>query len=1166
MLGWGLFPENHTDKIMASSPAAFSLDYREIFEFSPSPCLLIGPDLTIIAANKAYREATLTDKKNIAGCNLFEVFPANPASPDDQGVERLRASLDRVLATKKPDTMPLQKYDIPTGQGSFEERHWSPVNVPVLNQDGEVLCIIHRAEDVSDLVKSVPTTSIDSRAQELAVELFRRSRELNVANQNLLEANATLQALDQAKTDFFNDVSHELRTPLTLLLWSLDQLEKNKGQRHDSEVKALSTATRNAKRMLRLVNTLLEFARADAGRVKATYQPTDLASLTRELASQFRTAVEQSGLRFTLRCEPLPQPVFVDREMWEKIVLNLLSNAFKFTAHGEISVTLEEANGRAQLTVTDTGAGVPPDDLPLIFDRFFRSKEPRVRGEEGSGIGLALVKELVRFHAGDVRAESVKGQGTSIIVSLPFGRAHLPTKAVIEEMDGPPLKEVRNYVEEVRNWGIRDTVRQGSTADVASSGTQDGIPRARVLVVDDSAELGNYIARLLGERFQTETVTEGARALAAIYQNPPDVLVTDLLMAGLGGLDLVRAVRTDPVVSTLPIIIVSGKADDEVRTSALEAGADDFLVKPFNARELLARVTLLVEHSERNRHERKLRAEAEAARARMRMVLESVSEAFIAVDRSWHITYANGKAGAWLAAASEELLNKPLSQFFAYDLMEGLRTGLQEAMGKRTAAHLEYFRANRWWNIGIFPSPEGVVILASDITERKEAEERMLHLAHHDALTGLHNRRSMFEIGHLLIASTQRLGKILATLFIDLDQFKSINDTYGHGLGDQLLQQVAQRLRQSLRAEDLTARLGGDEFIALLPNLGSATDATHVTSNLLERLRRPYVIDGKEIYCSPSIGVSLYPSDAGTLEALVQNADAAMYEAKEAGRNGFRFYTLSPGGRTKDMLSIEQRLRRGVHGQGFQVFYQPIVNAHDQELCGAEALLRWPQPNSHPIRPDVFIPIAESVGIIGQLGQWVFSEVCRQVHEWKKLGLESLRIAVNVSPIQFRQPNFLHSLLDILRDSGVDPNNLSLEITESALLKNLEESALMLSALRDAGLTVALDDFGTGYSSLSQLARLPVDKLKIDQSFVRSIGQGGPAPAIVEAIIALGRTLNLKIVAEGVESEGDFTFLRERQCDQMQGYLFGKPMPGAEFFDWCRKHEKNRPHRAMPLL
>ncbi|HJV74703.1 MAG TPA: EAL domain-containing protein [Noviherbaspirillum sp.] len=1145
---------------MAPSPAPLFLDYKEIFEFLPSPCLLVRPDLTIIAANKAYRQVTLTENKEITGRDLFEVFPANPASPDDKSVERLRASLERVMATKKPDTMPLQKYDIPTGQETFEERHWSPLNVPVLSKHGDVICIIHRVEDVTDLVKTLPMTGIDNRAQELAVELFRRRLELETANRKLLETNDKLHALDQSKTDFFNDVSHELRTPLTLLLWSLDQLTKVDRDRHDSEMKALTTATRNAKRMLRLVNTLLEFARADAGRVKATYQPTDLTSLTKELASQFRTAVEQAGLRLTVQCEPLPQPVYVDREMWEKILLNLLSNAFKFTAHGEIRVMLENKNDWAQLTVADTGSGISAEDVPLVFDRFFRSREPRVRGEEGSGIGLALVKELVRFHGGDIQVKSVKGQGTSFIVSLPFGRAHLPAKAVREDPEGLPLKEVSNYVEEVHNWLKPGADRQESADGRSAPGNVELVPRARVLVVDDSAELGTYIARLLGERFQTETATEGARALAAIYHNPPDVLVTDLLMAGLGGIDLVRAIRTDPVVSTLPIIIVSGRADEDERSAALEAGADDFLVKPFNARELLARVTLLVEQSERNRHERRLRADAEAARARMRMVLDSVSEAFVAVDRNWHITYANGKAGAWLAAAPEELQGKPLSQFFAHDLMDVLRPGLQETMARRSAARLEYCQATQWWSVSIFPSPEGVVVLASDVTERKEAEERMLHLAHHDALTGLHNRCSMSEFGQLLIASTQRLSKILATLFIDLDQFKSINDTYGHDIGDQLLQQVAQRLRQSLRAEDLTARLGGDEFIALLPNLNSANDAARVTSGLLERLNRPYMIEGKEIYCSPSIGVSLYPSDGRTLADLVQNADAAMYEAKEAGRNSYRFYTLSPGARNRDLLSLEQRLRRGVHGQGFQVFYQPIISAQNQEVCGAEALLRWPQPGNGMIRPDVFIPIAESIGIISALGRWVFDEVCRQIRAWKHEGLEFLRVAVNVSPIQFRQPDFLQSLLGILNESGVGPQNLSLELTESALLKNIDESVRMLLALRDAGLTVALDDFGTGYSSLSQLARLPVDKLKIDQSFVRSIEQGGPAPAIIEAIIALGRALNLKIVAEGVESEGDFAFLRERCCDQMQGYLFGRPMSGAEFFEWWKNRDQKSLH------
>lgn len=297
---------------MSGSHDPSALDYKAIFEFSPTPCLLLWPDFTIIGANRAYRAVTLTEPKEIAGRGLFDVFPANPASAN--GFRRMQASVERVLRTKKPDLMPLQKYDIPAAGGGFEERHWSPLNVPVLDQAGEVLCILHCAEDVTELVRA-PAAVAGGRAQDLAVSLFRRGQELDAANRDLLEANQTLQVMDQAKTDFFNDVSHELRTPLTLLLWSLEQLSTSEQVNQGKETRALATATRNAKRMLRLINTLLEFARADSGRIKAVYQPTDLATLTCELANQFRTAVELEGLQLSLHCPQLSHPVYVDREM-----------------------------------------------------------------------------------------------------------------------------------------------------------------------------------------------------------------------------------------------------------------------------------------------------------------------------------------------------------------------------------------------------------------------------------------------------------------------------------------------------------------------------------------------------------------------------------------------------------------------------------------------------------------------------------------------------------------------------------------------------------------------------------------------------------------------------------------------------------------------------------
>ncbi|MBK4735333.1 EAL domain-containing protein [Noviherbaspirillum sp. DKR-6] len=1124
----------------------------------PSPCLILAPDFSIVTSNAAYRAATFIEENAVRGKNIFDVFPANPEDPSSTGTARLRASLERVLATKHADTMPLQRYDIPLPGGSFEVRHWSPVNVPVLDAYGEVVSIIHRVEDVTALIEKLPRGLIDAQTHALATELFQRGREIDSANALLREANASLEQLDKARTDFFNDVSHELRTPLTLLMWSLEQLQRSAASNGDQgQQKAVASARRNAGRMLRLVNSLLELARADSGHITATFQPTDLASFTAELANQFRTAVEQIGLKLRVNCEPLDQAVFVDHELWEKIVLNLLSNAVKFTSDGEIEVTLVEKEGRVHFSVRDTGSGIPDADIPKVFDRFYRARGAPSNGEQGTGIGLALVKEFARLHGGEVKLKSKLGAGSVFCVEIPLGRAHLPPAAIVEgEKESHPRRK-NDHALEAQEWILEQEAVSLPFPDTSPSLQK----RARVLVVDDNAELGHYIARLLGERFSTETATDGARALESIYERPPDVLVTDLLMAGMGGLDLVRAIRTDPLVSALPIILVSGKADDEQRSHALEAGADDFLVKPFSARELLARVSILVDQAERSRQERTLRAEAEAARMRMRMVLDSVSEAFIAVDRQWRITFANGRAASWLGTNDDALMQKPLSQFFPVNMEEALRSALQRTMARRESAQVELERGGRCWHVGIFPSPEGIVMLASDITERKEAESRFRHLAHHDALTGLPNRACLIEFGEKLLAATRRSRKMLAVLFIDLDRFKSINDSFGHGIGDQLLQQVAARLRSSSRAEDMVGRLAGDEFLAVLADLSEASDAGRAADHLLEELKKPYRVGERELYCAPSIGISLFPQDGQSLDALIQHADMAMYQAKEAGRNNFHFYTGAPTPLERRTLSIEQRLRRGVEGQGFQLVYQPIVDTHTGSVRGAEALLRWPQPDGDPIGPELFIPIAESVGVIQSLGRWVFGEVCKQVVQWQADGLPAITVAINVSPIQFRHQGFLPSLLNILRESGVNPGLISLELTESALIKDIDESVKTFSILREVGLSVALDDFGTGYSSLSQLARLPLDKLKIDRSFVKGIEGGGAGPPIVEAIIALGHTLNLEIVAEGVETQQDLAFLREKRCHQAQGYFIGRPMIGNAFFEWCTM---NTPAASTP--
>lgn len=1133
---------------MAQEAVPIDGAFRRIFEAIPSPCLILAPDFTIVAANDAYLSATARRREEILGRVLFDVFPDNPDDPQTRGSDRVRASLERVRATRKPDTMPVQKYDISIDGKGFEERYWSPVNAPVFDDEGGIAYFVHRVEDVTELVKDSGLLAgaeekVQRREAELlAAEAFRRGQELEEINARLRQANDTLAQLDRTKTDFFNDLSHELRTPLTLLLWSIEHMQRSAAGLTDEQRKPIEAAKRNAQRLLRLVNSLLDFARVESGRVKGSFQPTDLARFTADLAAQFRAAVEEAGLRMVVDCRPLPQPVYVDREMWEKIVFNLLSNAFKFTVEGEIRVKLISADDHVELTVDDTGTGIPATEVPKVFERFYRAKGATGRGAEGTGIGLSLVRDLTRLHGGEIFVESEYGRGSRFSVTIPYGRDHLPIDLV---KDDPSAEASAKPQTSAESWL--------PAAAQSHEERKSRLEAPRVLIVDDNADVSVAISRLLSKRYQTDTISDSAAALRDILQDPPDVLVADLLMRPLSGLDLVRAIRSDPRVSALPIILVSGRATEEARSEALEAGADDYLTKPFSARELLARVTSLVEHAQRACLERSLRAEAENAQSRMNMVLESVNEAFVAADRSWRITFANRRAGEWLARPKEELIGQPLSESLGNRMHEELRTALHFAMEKCQPTSLELALEGVWWKIDVYPSPEGVVLLASDVTERKTAEERALHLARHDPLTGLPNRALLYELGEHTLAAAKRSSSMAAVLYFDLDRFKPINDTYGHKVGDEVLKQVARRICQSLRQEDWLTRLGGDEFVALLPHLHSARDAARAAAHTLEVLRAPVQVDGIEAYTGPSIGISLFPQDGEDIDTLVQHADAAMYHAKEKGGGCYQFFTKSLGRQAQTFISIENRLRQGVDGQGLQLHYQPVVETHSGRLTGVEALLRWPQPDRSSLSPDIFIPVAETAGLIQPLGEWVLREACRQHHQWQCEGLPPIRIAVNISPVQFRHRDFRRSVDHVLKGSKVSPSCLLLELTESALLKDMEASVKHLSALREAGVQVALDDFGTGYSSLSQLTQLPLDKLKIDRSFIHNLERGGPSPAIVEAILALGRSLGLEIVAEGVETEECLEFLRQRQCQHAQGFFFGHAMHPGEFTKWYRE-------------
>jgi diguanylate cyclase (GGDEF)-like protein/PAS domain S-box-containing protein len=448
-------------------------------------------------------------------------------------------------------------------------------------------------------------------------------------------------------------------------------------------------------------------------------------------------------------------------------------------------------------------------------------------------------------------------------------------------------------------------------------------------------------------------------------------------------------------------------------------------------------------------------------------------------------------------------------------------------------------------NLLDYPHIGGVVLTSRDITRRKAAERRIQFLAHHDVLTDLPNRALMYDRLEVALAQAHRHGHGVAALFIDLDRVKVVNDTLGHAAGDRLLQEVATRLCRCTREGDTVARLGGDEFMVVLPNLGDPQGAAAVAEKVLESLARPMPLDGQEIFISASIGISLFPADAKDAEDLLRNADAAMYSAKRLGGNNYQFYTADLNAQMQERLAIEHGLRVALQRSELHLVYQPKIDLLSRRIIGVEALVRWHHPSLGPISPERFIPIAEETGLIVPIGEWVLRTACQKIRDWRDQGIE-LPVAVNLSARQFRQRNLAQTINAILSETGIPPACLEIEITESDVMENAESAIATLDQLKARGINISIDDFGTGYSSLSYLKRFPLDILKIDRSFVRDIAIDSDDAAIVEAIIALARSLDIKVVAEGVESESQVAFLSRSGCDFAQGFLFSPPVTAEE--------------------
>ncbi|HEY0514593.1 MAG TPA: EAL domain-containing protein [Thermoanaerobaculia bacterium] len=551
-------------------------------------------------------------------------------------------------------------------------------------------------------------------------------------------------------------------------------------------------------------------------------------------------------------------------------------------------------------------------------------------------------------------------------------------------------------------------------------------------------------------------------------------------------------------------------------------------------------------------------------------ILATVADPVIVCDSDGTIRFTNEAASTIFGYAPGELAGAPLERLAEPFVGSSVRLLVLEGKVVRDAEMVFRTRNGEGVEVGVSLSPlvddrkvaVGAVLIARDIRARKRAESQIAYQACHDALTGLPNRMLFNDRLTQALARARRHGGRLAVLFLDLDQFKVVNDTLGHAAGDRLLVEIAGRLQETVRASDTVARVGGDEFTFLLTGVAGGADAARAAQKILEAVSRPLEIDGHRLYVTTSLGISLFPDDGEAAESLLSNADIAMYRAKDLGRNGFQL--SSPGMNAKSVarLSLERDLRLAIERGEFALVYQPQAVVDSGQTVGVEALLRWNHPQRGVILPDEFIAIAEETRLILPLGEWVLRTACEQARQWQTAGGPRLRVAVNLSALQFRQRNLAGTVQTMLSESGLDPGSLVIEITESSAMLNVELTIEVLSELREMGLRVAIDDFGTGHASLSYLKQFPIDGLKIDRSFVSDMEASRESAAIVTAIIGLAHGLGLGVLAEGVESDSQLRRLAACGCDEYQGFFLSRPLAPAIIPDFLGRSKRSA---AMPL-
>jgi diguanylate cyclase (GGDEF)-like protein/PAS domain S-box-containing protein len=694
-----------------------------------------------------------------------------------------------------------------------------------------------------------------------------------------------------------------------------------------------------------------------------------------------------------------------------------------------------------------------------------------------------------------------------------------------------------------------------------------------IAILDDQPTNRQIFARLaqsVGDDVEVLAFPDPLAALEGLSGRVVDLVISDFKMPHMDGAEFVRAFRQRPGCADVPVVVLTVYEERSFRLKALECGATDFLQSPVDHQEFVVRARNLLRlrrqqlqlaeqakllRLELDESERSREIAVRDSRERLAQVIDNIPVVVRCADLNGRLLFANAYQAALLGRSTTEMVGALVSDFLGEE--QAARSNALDRMVWETGASVPSFEEEVLNAAGekrtmlssktpVFNGDStigGILTSSIDITDRKQAEEHLQHMAHHDALTGLPNRALLHQRLGREIVRARRGDRMFALHLIDLDDFKAINDLHGHGVGDRYIAAIGQRLKEAARRQDTVARLGGDEFAVLQTGIERPDDATRFADKLLGVIAKPVLCDQALVGSTGSIGTALHPHDAQDGATLLKNADTAMYRAKADGGNRASLYVSDMQQVALSNATLDGELRGALERGEFELYFQPQFNAVTGHIVGAEALLRWRRPGHGLQGPALFLPRAETTGFIVPINEWVVREAIRLGKRWQGLGLAGVRIGVNLSPLQFTRQNVPLLVTRALGDSGLDPKLLDLELTETSVLDDTETLIADLAQLRALGCGISIDDFGTGYSSLRYVKRFPVDRLKIDQSFVRNLPGDSNDSAIVRTIIALGHSLDLAILAEGVETAEQAEFLAQEGCDEFQGYHFARPMP-----------------------